>query len=96
MCLIAIQPYIKVIRQVTRTMQENIEDKRYIYLYRDKLVTKYREFPIEDVFDMSYRAFGKKGRGLLYIHTRKGVFSYTVKTSPVQFIASFNEHMKNK
>lgn len=96
MSLIAEQSYIKIIREVTSIEQMDIEEERKMYLYHDKLVTKHREFPIEDVLDMSYREFGQEGRGLLYIHTLKGVYSYTVKTSTEQFICAFQQHIKNK
>ena|SRR5690625_2380638 len=94
MNLLAVQPYIKVIREVTSIEQTDIEEERNMYLYDDKLVTKHREFPLEDVFDISYREFGQKGNGLLYVHTIKGVFSYTVKTSTDDFINAFHKHIK--
>src|SRR5699024_10666114 len=67
------------------------EDRRMMYLYADKLVTKYREFPIDHVIDMSFRAFGTTG-GLLYVYTSSGVFSYTVTSSPAEFIQAFKTY----
>lgn len=95
MRLIAVQPYIKVERTVSSIQQEDVEDERKIYLYDDKVMTRHREFPTNEVMDMSYRTFGDKG-GLLYIHTLKGVFSYTVKSSPEQFIQAFKKHIKEE
>ena len=82
---IAKQPYIKVIRELSSTKQRECIDRRNIYLYIDKLVTKRREFPLTDVFDLSFRKIGSKG-GILLIHTNHGVYSYTVTTSPLPFI----------
>ncbi|PAV31644.1 hypothetical protein CIL05_03020 [Virgibacillus profundi] len=93
MYLLAEQPYIKVQREVNSIEQINIEHQRMIYLYDEKIVTQNREFPIEDVMDISYRFIGASG-GLLYLHTSKGVFSYTVKTSPEQFVKVYKDHMK--
>lgn len=89
---ISIQPYYKVQRDVSSTHQQDVELQRYLYLYEDKVVSAYREFPIEQVTDVSYRQFGKGG--LLYLHTLKGVFSYPVKSSPKSFIDAFKSYMK--
>lgn len=91
MYLIAVQPYIKVKREVNSIAQRNIEDERNLYLYSDKIVTKHRTFEIQDVLDISYRTIGGEG-GLLYLHTIGGLYSYTVKTSPQEFIDAFKEH----
>ncbi|MBP1949402.1 hypothetical protein [Virgibacillus litoralis] len=93
MYLIAEQPYYKVQREVSSIDQRDVEYERTIYMYNDKIVTQHREFSIENVLDMSYRVIGQKG-GLLYLHTNKGVYSYTVKSSPQQFIDAFKEHVK--
>lgn len=88
--LLATQPYQKIVREVTRIGQTEVADQRMLYLYKEKLVTKHREFPIENVMDMSYRRVGKSG-GLLYVHTSSGVFSYTVASDPAAFIQVFKE-----
>jgi len=90
MQLIAVQPYIKVERQVTRTEQIDTKHERMIYLYNEKIMTKYREFSIDQVKDMSYRRI-TGNNGLLYLHTSHGVYSYTVNTSPEAFIQKFKE-----
>lgn len=93
MRLIAEQPYIKVKREVSSIEQKEIEFRRTIYLYDEKVVTEHREFPIKDLLDMSYRLIGGTG-GLLYLHTSKGVFSYTVKSSPEQFVKAYRDYVK--
>jgi len=90
MCLLAKQSYIKVYREVSSTKQKDVEYKRTIYMYPDKIITKYRKFLMEDVLDISYREVKKsKGFGLLYIHTTSGLYSYTVKNSPHIFVEVF-------
>lgn len=91
MPLLAKQPYVKIIREVSSITQTNTEENRMLYLYSDKVVTKHREFSMEDITDMSYRSIGENG-GLLYIHTSSGVFSYFMKTSPKEFVHVFKEH----
>lgn len=86
---LAKQPYVKIIRELTSIEQKDVEDHRTLYLYPDKVVTRHREFLVKDVIDISFRPIGDIG-GLLYIHTNKGLFSYTVKTSTTAFIEAFN------
>ncbi|WP_156290041.1 hypothetical protein [Oceanobacillus salinisoli] len=93
MYLIAEQPYVKVERRVRSIEQVDIEHKRTIYLYSDKVVTERREFPMKDVMDISYRLIGGEG-GLLYLHTSHGVYSYIVKSSPEEFVLKCKEHIK--
>lgn len=94
MDLIAVQPYIKVYREVD-LVQRNIVDHRNIYLYKNRIVTCYREFPIEEILDISFRKVGGEG-GLLYLHTVRGIFSYVVETSPEWFIQAFRIHIKGE
>jgi|SRR5690625_2611812 len=93
MCLLAKQSYIKIRREVDLTKQKNIEDKRTIYMYQDKIITKYRKFLMKDVTDISFRKIKRTGEiGFLYIHTISGLYSYTVKASPHNFIKVFKNH----
>lgn len=87
---IAQQSYYKIHREVTHTEQTTIVDDRSMYLYEHKVMTQYREFPIKDVLDMSFRKMGVEG-GFLYLHTLQGVYSYTVRTDPSEFIDNFKE-----
>lgn len=87
---IAAHPYYKVEREVTGTEQRTVVHDRLMYLYGNKIITQYREFPIEEVFDISYRQMGIEG-GLLYLHTKQGVFSYTINSDPVDFIKAYKE-----
>ncbi|MUK88290.1 hypothetical protein GMD78_07795 [Ornithinibacillus sp. L9] len=91
--LIAEQTYFKTERRVSSIEQVNIEHERTLYLYDDRIVSKHREFPIHEVLDVSYRSLGAEG-GLLYLHTKSGVFSYTVKSSPKSFVELCKKQIK--
>lgn len=93
MDLIAQHPYIKTERKITSTKKYEVEHDRWIYLYRDKVVTQNREFPIDDVMDLSFREIKAQG-GILYLHTNQGVFAYIVKSAPSSFIAAYKKHFK--
>lgn len=93
MSLIAQHPYIKTERKVIGIEQFQIEHDRIIYLYNDKVVTQYREFPIKVVMDFSYRQIGSQG-GILYLHTLQGVYTYIVKSSPEAFIEAYRAYFK--
>src|SRR5690625_225569 len=95
MKLLAEQPYIKIERQVDSLQQKDIESNRILYLYDEKIVSKHREFPIHDVTDISYRSVDSDG-GMLYVHTNKGVYSYIVKSSPMDFVKTFKDNIKYK
>ncbi|RWR12565.1 hypothetical protein QNH23_16680 [Siminovitchia fortis] len=95
MGLLAVQPYVKVRRQIIDGEIVSEEEERKIYLYQDRLVTKHREFPIRDISDLSFRKMGDEG-GLLYVHTSRGIFSYTVPSSPESFIKAFRVHIKKE
>lgn len=88
--LLAKQAYYKIIREVDSISQMHTEQERTMYLYEDRIVTKYRKFHIDHVIDLSHRFIGKTG-GLLYLHTNKGVFSYPVKSSPEKFVKAFKD-----
>jgi len=85
MAYIIKQPYWKVIREVQSIEQKKTTETRYIYLYEDKITTKYHEFPMEKMLDVSFKKM-QSGGGLLFLHTDHGVYSYHVPASPSKFI----------
>lgn len=93
MGLLAVQPYVKVLREIENMDITCKEEERKIHLYHDRLVTKYHEFLAQDISDISFKQMGDAG-GLLYIHTNRGIFSYTVHSSPDSFIKAFRMHIK--
>ncbi|WP_042221159.1 hypothetical protein [Oceanobacillus manasiensis] len=91
MNLLATQTYFKVERKVTSIEQIDIEHERVLTLYDEKITTQNREFLMKDIMDMSYREIGDGG-GLLYLHTSQGIYSYTVKESPMAFIEVYRSY----
>ncbi|PRO64686.1 hypothetical protein [Alkalicoccus urumqiensis] len=88
--LLARQKYVKVEREMSSIAMENVEYERWLLLYEDRLVTHRREFPAEQIFDMSYRRM-PSAEALLYVHTSRGVYSYNVKEDPDAFIEAFKK-----
>ncbi|UQZ32761.1 hypothetical protein C2I18_03830 [Paenibacillus sp. PK3_47] len=84
--IIATQPYYKIERVVSAGDLETIIHQRSLCLYPDRIVSAYREFIIEEIFDISFRDLGQ-GHGVLYLHTKQGVFPYTVEADAELFIA---------
>ncbi|MCM3132311.1 hypothetical protein M3629_05910 [Paenibacillus polysaccharolyticus] len=87
---IAVLPYYRVQREVTGLSQEIEMNARTMTLYSDRIVTKYREFRITEVFDMSFRRMGDTG-GFFYLHTSTGVYPYMVEIDPGPFIQTFRQ-----
>lgn len=85
---IAVHPYYKVKRAIIDGELRIEQEERAIELYVEKVCTHARTFVLADVYDMSYRLVGSEG-GILYLHTNIGVFPYTVKVDPAQFIEAF-------
>lgn len=78
--------YYKVHREIDLFYEQKIiEEERRMHLYVNKITTHYRQFPIENIHDITFRPLGNEG-GLVYLHTNHGVYSYNVKTSPSSFI----------
>ncbi|HLQ95475.1 MAG TPA: hypothetical protein VK108_03740 [Pseudogracilibacillus sp.] len=87
------QAYKKVIREINSIELKKITETRYLYLYKDRITTKYREFPIQEVIDLSFKKM-QDGGGLLFLHTDHGVYSYHVPSSPSAFIAACKDYIK--
>jgi hypothetical protein len=92
--IVAEQEYVKVERKVDSINQVDVEHKRYLRLYQNKITSEHREFPIQEVLDIPFREVGSKGAGLLYLHTMRGVYTYTVKSSPMDFIEIYKQHVE--
>src|SRR5699024_3946173 len=85
MSYIAMQSYNKVIREISVIQLKKYTETRYLYLYQDKITAKYREFPISEIMDLSFKQMQGEG-GILFLHTNHGVYSYHVINSPAAFI----------
>lgn len=90
---IAKQPYVKVLREVSGLEQRKVQEQRFLYLYPDRIVTKYRSFPIQEVLDISYKNIAGKD-GMLYLHTLSGVYPYLVTEAPQAFIEVYKSERR--
>jgi hypothetical protein len=86
--VLAIQQYIKVTRMIKDNIQYHKEEEYTITLTSELVCTTFDTFLIDEVWDISYRFFSEN-MGFLYLHTIKGVYSYTIKVSPQNFIDQF-------
>lgn len=82
------QKYMRVELEIDGLEKKKYKQVETMYLYSDQVVTANHTFPIENVLDISFRKIGGEG-GLLYLHTNKGVYTYTVESSPEHFIRTF-------
>lgn len=83
--------YVKVERTMKDGLQVIHEHQRQLQLFTDRICSKHHLFALGDVHDMSYRRIGA-GEGLLYLHTVKGVFPYTVREDPQAFLEAYRQH----
>lgn len=95
MKILAKHPYIKVIREVTKLEKKETKENRELILYPNKLTTRHREFQIESLIKVATRKIGKDG-GLIFIHTRSGLFSYTVEQIDENFIHTVNNLIRER
>lgn len=81
--------------QVSRTIDWNVQTTKEHYkeitLYEDEIVTGEHRFLLKEVLDISYRPFSADNKGLLYLHTNQGMFSYQVYSAPDLFITSYRK-----
>lgn len=80
--------YISIQRVVDRLEQTYRKTFHSISLFQDRITTSQRTFPLENVFDLSYRPFSGE-TGLFYLHTHEGVFTFEIIDEPEQFIEDF-------
>lgn len=83
-------PYYKVQREIKDGEQRTFTCNRYMYLHKDRVVTRHREFSIKDILDMSYRSMGNS-EGMFYLYTSKGVYTYLITCDPEDFINAYRE-----
>lgn len=86
--------YVSIQRVVDRLEQTYLKSFHSIHLFQDRITTSQRTFPLEHVFDLSYRPFSGQ-TGLFYLHTHEGVFTFEVVDNPDRFIKLFKEIQSN-
>lgn len=85
---LAFQDYMWVEIAINGLEKQKYKQVETMYLYEDRIDTANDTFPIENVRDLSFRKIGDEG-GLFYLHTNKGLYTYTVESSPEAFIRMF-------
>lgn len=88
--ILAYLPYMKVIRTIEDNHQYHKEEEHKIILSSERIQTSFDTFLLEEVLDISYRVLSQE-MGLLYLHTIRGMYSFTVRTSPHLFIKEFKK-----
>lgn len=89
------QAYSKVIREMKSLTQTKTTETRYLCLYENKITSKYREFPIHEMLDLSFKKM-QDGEGILFLHTNHGVYSYHVLSSPSAFIETCKSYIEGQ
>ncbi|WP_026560772.1 hypothetical protein [Bacillus sp. J37] len=87
--------YMKVTRVIEKNVQNHREEEHVITLTTKGIETSCDTFSLAEVLDISFRDFSQQ-LGLLYLHTTKGMYSYTVRINPQIFIKKFKEVKKRK
>ncbi|WP_299088553.1 hypothetical protein [uncultured Metabacillus sp.] len=90
MPILANLPYSKVTRWIEENRRFHKELEYEIVLTTERLCTSFDTFLLKEVLGISYRFFSEN-TGFLYLHTTKGMYSYTVKTNPEHFINQFKQ-----
>ena len=87
---IAVQPYVIIERVVENQEQITKFHDHELCLFETKITSPHREFPIHQVYDMSFRIIGGEER-FLYFHTHQGVQTFVVRTDPSPFIQAYRD-----
>lgn len=87
---LAQQEIIHVEQTIDGLEKKQIEYNDSLSLYKDFLETRYHQYSIRDVFDISYR-WNPGQIGFLYLHTTGGVRTFYIKTDPSPFIQQFQQ-----
>lgn len=87
---LAIQKYITYTRKIEHNQQITIEQENTLALGQELIVSDTEQYHMKDVLDVSYR-FLSSDVGFLYLHTKKGVISFYVKSTPITFIEEFKK-----
>lgn len=83
------QSYTRISRKVVGNKQTFNRQDEEIKLFEDKVITASHQFPIEDVWDISFKRMS--GQGFLYLHTTSGVYSFVTEYDPCSFIEAYKK-----
>ncbi|ALC83680.1 MULTISPECIES: hypothetical protein [Bacillus] len=89
MKILASHRCFEVRQEIGWVEKRTVESSFDINLFEDGIAVKADKYPLESVWDVSYR---KKGNfGFLYLHTSRGVRSYLIKEAPDDFINAYKK-----
>lgn len=93
MTAIVKQRCIEVTQEIGLLEKRIVESSFELSLFNDRIETESDRFPLDSVFDISYRfpSDSPDSLGFLYLHTSRGVSTYKIKTSPEQLIQEFKK-----
>ncbi|MFC0270238.1 hypothetical protein ACFFIX_02030 [Metabacillus herbersteinensis] len=90
MDILATQTYYITDRSIHWNEQLYVESEYRLQLSEEVIRTNSHIFSFKDVWDMSYKPMSDN-KGILYLHTIQGVFSFYIKTRPFEFIEIYQE-----
>ncbi|SDH57583.1 hypothetical protein SAMN05192534_107107 [Alteribacillus persepolensis] len=86
--ILAKQEIIIIEQKIEWFEKKQVTYQDFIYLYSNSLKTSGHVYPLNEVFDISYR-WSKGQIGFLYIHTTGGVRTFHIQSDPRFFISEF-------
>nr|WP_100374566.1 hypothetical protein [Bacillus sp. FJAT-45037] len=88
--VLATQPCIEISQEIGWTEKRIVETQFDMVLTTEQLSVKNDHYPIDSIFDISYRKKPEKdAMGFLYLHTSRGVRTYYIKTEPTELIDAY-------
>lgn len=90
MDILSTQIYYITDRTIHWNEQLYIESEYSLLLSRELIKTNSHTFSFTDVLDISYKPMSDN-KGILYLHTIQGVFSFYIKTTPYVFIEVYQK-----
>ncbi|ADC50411.1 MULTISPECIES: hypothetical protein [Alkalihalophilus] len=89
---LATQRCIEISQEIGWTEKRIVETSYDMFLFEDKLTVKDDHYPIQSIFDISYRKKPEKdAMGFLYLHTNRGVRTYYIKEEPIALINAYRQ-----
>ncbi|MBB6449495.1 hypothetical protein HNR44_001444 [Geomicrobium halophilum] len=88
--LLATQPITHIEQKIGAIEKHTVKYDTDMQLFYDRIDIDGHSYPIEKVFDISYR-YQPNEVGFLYLHTAQGVRSFFISSNPEPFIAAFRE-----
>ncbi|MBM7583847.1 hypothetical protein JOC86_000384 [Bacillus pakistanensis] len=90
MTLISYHSYHKTIKKLSNNQLVYQRFEYKLELYKTGIITYSDSFPLHSVLDISFKPF-TNGKGFMYLHTDRGLYSYHVSTEPKEFINEFKK-----